>query len=380
MTSAPPEPARLAEVWWPSAGEFCSGYRISDRLVLTVDHQGAAAAERPDEVQVRFLGSREEWLTGHALWRGAFRTGPDNATDIVLAEVTGAAPAAGAPVRWGQPRTGHRFGFLGAGFAAAEASGNGRRDTKEIRGQIETLTGIKGGAYALHVRGSAVPRIAVPGSSLWAGSSGSAIFSGDWLVAVLLLDRQDSYDSDLLLGCPVGLLLAHPDARSVLREAGVDHDLTELASGSDGVTRSAGSLHEWWFEVQHEDDLTPLTASSSEGQASLRSGFLHLKSVLIRNYTRNADKAAQAWARSVRFQPAQVVGQMLTGHPASERHAVVSFLRALAAHEPVVCRLELRAAFRKQPRDVVSLCASADIPFPPAPVLAHLLATLGEQR
>ncbi|WP_255955259.1 ATP-binding protein [Streptomyces odontomachi] len=276
---------RVMEVWSAGAGRAATGYLVGDRAVLTVGHAVRAAGDAATGgTATRGMDTAGTAMAGRAMAGTAAarievrRLGDDRwcaaeviplraAPDIALIRITDPAwqPPVLAPVRWGRvPTVGqepvppvgqagavrgaapHRLPFLAVGFPDAEQRPDRVRDSKEIRGHLETLTGLKSGLLALHVDDSAVPtprptpppspsptapglrplpaaedrgRRAPAWASGWAGSSGAAVFCGPLLIGVLCTDRASAYRGDQLTAVPITALTADPEGATGLAAA-----------------------------------------------------------------------------------------------------------------------------------------------------------------
>ncbi|MEE1759648.1 tetratricopeptide repeat protein [Streptomyces sp. SP18BB07] len=224
---------RVMEVWDPAGGIAGTGYLITDRLILTAFHNIQHAGSASDRaVEVRRLtrhGDQETaWMSAEVLW-------PEQPPDIVQDPHTDAAlllitdsvwkpPVAVKPVQWGRVpvvsagSAGARVACVAVGFPEAEQRG-GARDTKEIRGHIEGLTGLKSGLITAHL-----DEVATPGTtgavSSWSGASGAALFCGDLLTGVLTTDRKRNYSGNQLIAVPLATLAARPGFASTIKAAG----------------------------------------------------------------------------------------------------------------------------------------------------------------
>ncbi|MEV4742594.1 hypothetical protein [Streptomyces sp. NPDC049555] len=223
------ERSRVVEVWAPSPDRHRvgTGYLISSRLVLTAHH---AVADTPaqQQVRVRLLDP-----TGGTTWMAAERVwpaGPVNLTvhpeqDGALLRIVDPAwrPPGGEPVRFGRIAGEARVPCLGLGFpdAATDRARPRRRDTLAVRGHVDPLHALKSGMVTVHVDTGIVPRRAAGGGSHWSGASGTAVFCGSLLVAVLATDRKIADTANVLDAVPVTTLLALPGFRRVLEEEGV---------------------------------------------------------------------------------------------------------------------------------------------------------------
>ncbi|WP_405966096.1 tetratricopeptide repeat protein [Streptomyces sp. NBC_00015] len=237
---------RVMEVWDPEGEIAGSGYLITDRLILTAYHNVQSAGSTSDRaVEVRQLALHGEqqtaWASAEVLW-------PDQPPDIEQDPHTDAALllitdsawqslSSVKPVQWGRApmpsagATGVRVACIAVGFPEAEQR-DGERDTKEIRGHIETLTGLKSGLITAHL-----DEVATPGStsaaSSWAGASGSALFCGDLLTGVLTADRTRNYPGNQLIAVPLATLAARPGFTSTIKVAGNLLTLQDITISSD---------------------------------------------------------------------------------------------------------------------------------------------------
>ncbi|MFJ6899899.1 tetratricopeptide repeat protein [Streptomyces hokutonensis] len=221
---------RVVEIWNPV--EKCSGtgYLVADDIVLTALHNvlGCGALE------VRTLGGDLKWLAAEVLW--PLTEPPDlerePQADGALVRITdpGWVPPAGTePVRWGRIDGGpvvadeQRLACVAVGFPKSEVR-DGIRDTKEIRGHIERLTGLKSGGLIT----AYVDQVAVPGA--WAGASGAALFVRGRLIGVVTIDRRRDYDGDQLTAVSVVSLAARPGFVAAVGEL-VPEDVTVADRG-----------------------------------------------------------------------------------------------------------------------------------------------------
>ncbi len=237
---------RVVEVWDPAGRMAGTGYHVTDRLVLTAYHNIRHAGSAPRRaVEVRRLALHGEpsavWVTAEVVWP---EQPPDIEQDphtdaalLLITDTTWQPSASDARVRWGRlpapsPHSvGERVGCVAVGFPKAEER-DGRRDTKQISGHIETLSGLKSGLITAHIDQVATPGQA--GTSLWSGASGAALFCGNLLVGVLTTDRVASYHGNQLTAVPLASLAARPGFATTVN--GGDNpllleDITVSASG-----------------------------------------------------------------------------------------------------------------------------------------------------
>lgn len=212
---------RVVEIWNPGAGCSGTGYLVADRIVITALHNVLGAAGR---VEVRRLAPGDvRWAAAELLWPEREQ---DPQVDVALIRVTDGAwtaPDGMEPVRWGRIDAvvvEERLGCLAVGFPRSEAR-DGVRDTKEIRGHVEALTGLKSGGelITVHVDGVATP--SNPGAkSRWSGASGAALFARGRLIGVVTTDRARDYAADQLTAVSVASLAARPGFAMAVRAAG----------------------------------------------------------------------------------------------------------------------------------------------------------------
>ncbi|MFE9602648.1 tetratricopeptide repeat protein, partial [Streptomyces hokutonensis] len=216
---------RVVEIWNPVGKCSGTGYLVADDIVLTALHNvlGCGALE------VRTLGSDSKWLAAEVLW--PLTEPPDlerePQADGALVRITDPGwvrPAGVEPVRWGRIDGGPvvadegRLACVAVGFPRSEVR-DGIRDTKEIRGHIERLTGLKSSGLIT----AYVDQVAVPG--VWAGASGAALFARGRLIGVVTTDRRRDYDGDQLTAVSVVALAARPGFVAALGEL-VPEDVT----------------------------------------------------------------------------------------------------------------------------------------------------------
>jgi len=191
-------------------------------------------------LEVRGLGGDSKWLAAEVLW--PLTEPPDlerePQADGALVRITDAGwvpPTCVEPVRWGRidgdPVVADegRLECVAVGFPRSEVR-DGIRDTKEIRGHIERLTGLKSSGLIT----AYVDQVAVPG--VWAGASGAALFARGRLIGVVTTDRRRDYDGDQLTAVSVVGLAARPGFVAALGEL-VPEDVT--VADREGPPRTA---------------------------------------------------------------------------------------------------------------------------------------------
>ncbi|MGP4000344.1 NACHT domain-containing protein [Streptomyces sp. 8N706] len=229
---------RVVEVWF-SAGKAGTGYLVADDLILTA-HHNVCADDPAHSIEIRPLGGTA-WVTAERIWPaqegGPARPPGADAALLRITDPTWRPPSGSAPVRWGRVVGQDRISCLAVGFPDAEQRAR-TRDTKEIRGHVETLTGIKSGLITVHVDQSAVPS-AFDGGSGWSGSSGAALFCGPLLIGVLTTDRSGAYPANQLTAVPMAGLADRPGFEATLKDAGVDLIFKDIAPPPPPPARGA---------------------------------------------------------------------------------------------------------------------------------------------
>ncbi|WP_369260051.1 tetratricopeptide repeat protein [Streptomyces sp. R35] len=245
---------RVMEVWDPTGQVAGSGYLITDHLVLTAFHniQRAAGSASERAVEVRRLALHGEqptaWVAAEVLWP---EQPPDIEQDphtdaalLLIADSVWQPPVSAEPVRWGRlpvPSAGAveaRVACVAVGFPEAEQR-DGKRDTKQISGHIETLSGLKSGLITAHIDQVAAPN-AAGASSSWSGASGAALLCGNLLTGVLTTDRAGHYPGNQLIAVPLATLAARPGFTSTIKAAGNSLSLEDIATSASDDGPSAG--------------------------------------------------------------------------------------------------------------------------------------------
>ncbi|MET8687321.1 FxSxx-COOH system tetratricopeptide repeat protein [Streptomyces sp. NPDC004732] len=233
---------RVVEIWNPGARRSGTGFLVADRIVLTALHNALGARQ----LEVRRLdpeGRDEGWAGAELLWPEREQ---DPEVDVALIRVTDGAwtvPDEMDPVRWGRIDAAvveERLGCLAVGFPRSEVR-DGVRDTKEIRGHVEALTGLKSGGERITVYVDGVAAPSKPGDkSRWAGTSGAAVFARGRLVGVVTTDRARDYEADQLTAVSVASLAARPGFAMAVKAAGGDLVLEDVTAAADaGPPRTA---------------------------------------------------------------------------------------------------------------------------------------------
>lgn len=164
-----------------SAGSFGSGYVVANRLILTARH----VIEPGGDVFVRTLVSGRR-LPCQEVWTG-------RETDAALLEIIGSLPAElhgmepaelGRLVGLSKP-----VACTAVGFPWSQERPDGKRDTEQIRGEINLGTALFNGRYQVSVSSGTPKRPAE--SSAWAGMSGAAVIADGFVIGVVAEDTPN---------------------------------------------------------------------------------------------------------------------------------------------------------------------------------------------
>jgi Trypsin-like peptidase domain len=193
---------RITEVWVPDAsggGQAGSGYLLENGLVLTAKHVLTEA--QGGKCEVRLLGS-EQWAPATVLWAS-------QSVDGALLESGLQAPAH-TQVLWGEIQGSDLVGCTAVGFPWAQERPGSVRDTEQLYGHVAPATAVKEGLYGISVITSppAAPR---KGGSPWSGMSGAALFSGPYLVGVIVVD-PGRFGPDRVGAVPAATMFADEEA------------------------------------------------------------------------------------------------------------------------------------------------------------------------
>ncbi|MFE0733122.1 trypsin-like serine protease [Streptomyces antibioticus] len=248
---------RVMEVWDPAGRIAGTGYLIADRLVLTALHNIQSSATTSEQaVEVRRLALYRQpptaWVAAEVLWP---EQPPDIEQDphadaalLLISAPSWQPPDTAAPVRWGRlpepsPNISDtKVACAAVGFPEAEQR-DGERDTKQISGHIEILSGLKSGLITAHIDRVATPGT-TDGSSSWSGASGAALFCGSLLTGILTTDRTSCYDGNQLIAVPLATLAARHGFTRAIKTAGnslVLEDIDSLPGEPNERSYSPGS-------------------------------------------------------------------------------------------------------------------------------------------
>ena len=208
-------------------GEFKvgSGFLLPGGFVLTAAHVVFSEDGPPfDHVHVR-MASEREFTLATVVWP-ASRPFADAA--LLKVATDGWAPPGGPrSVRLGKI-TGSAPGVPceAIGFPRVLRDENAGRDTDHIQGSINPGNGLKGARYDIHV----TSRVPEADGKPWAGMSGAALFSGDLLIGIVVV-QTPGYAGRSLTAEPIATFAA--DSNFAVRVTGQDHLALESAELTD---------------------------------------------------------------------------------------------------------------------------------------------------
>jgi len=239
--------ARVMELYAPvitGGGRVGSGYRVGPSIALTAAHVVAslpvwradepapADVDSPGVCWARPLGERG-WVPAVVAWR-------DDDMDVAVLRLAPAAPplpAGSPPPRWGRVDGTEPIAVSAVGFPWAQEHPDRVRDSEQLFGFVAPATTAKAGLCAVTAL-TAAPA-ARAGGSPWAGMSGAALFTGPFLIGVVVVDPA-RFGTDRLVAAPVGPLLGDAELAGLLgtsaeRVAGVGPRLRLAVTGETSV-------------------------------------------------------------------------------------------------------------------------------------------------
>jgi TPR repeat protein len=208
-------------------GEFKvgSGLLLPGKLVLTAAHVVFSEDGAPfDPVEVR-TASERGFAVATVVWP-VDRPVADAA--LLKIATDGWAPPGGLrSVRWGKI-TGSTPGVPceAIGFPRVLRDENTGRDTDHMQGSINPGSQLRGAQYDIHVTSRVPEAVGKP----WAGMSGAALFSGDLLIGVVVV-QIPGYAGRSLRAEPIATFAA--DSNFAVRVTGQDHLELESAELTD---------------------------------------------------------------------------------------------------------------------------------------------------
>lgn len=189
-----------------------SAYCVGPRLLLTAAHVVLVNGAPARTVRVRPLWA-EGLIECTVVW---YRYDQD--FDAALLRVTGPGqclPDRWKAVRWGRLVTSAiNTEVTATGFPDVQRDPHGIRDTEQLSGRVNALTGVKAAWYGVNVEDP--PTRVRKSSTPWQGMSGAALFSNRFLIGVIAGDQR-GFSSRRLTAVPVAPLVADPEFRALLK-------------------------------------------------------------------------------------------------------------------------------------------------------------------
>lgn len=189
-----------------------SGYAVGPRLLLTAAHVVLVDGAPARTVQVRLLRA-DDYIECTVAW---YRYGQN--LDVALLRVSDPEQSLTSrwkAVRWGRLVTSAiSTPVTAAGFPDAQRHPDGFRDTEQLSGRVNPLTGVKAGWYAVDVDDP--PTRVKESTTPWHGMSGAALFADGLLVGVVAGD-QGAFSSRRLTAMPASSPAADPEFRALLK-------------------------------------------------------------------------------------------------------------------------------------------------------------------
>ncbi|MEU2026809.1 serine protease [Streptomyces sp. NPDC016469] len=189
-----------------------SAYGVGPRLLLTAAHVVLVDGAPARTVRVRLLRGAG-LIECTVVWH---RYGEN--LDVALLRVTD--PEQSLPQRWKAVRWGRlvtsaiNTPVTAAGFPDVQRHPDGVRDTEQLSGRVNPLTGLKAGWYAVGVEDP--PTRVSRSSTPWHGMSGAALFADGLLVGIVAGDAG-GFSSRRLTAVPVSSLATDPEFRALLK-------------------------------------------------------------------------------------------------------------------------------------------------------------------
>ena len=181
-----------------------SGFLLPGRLALTAAHVVFGDSGEPfDQVQVR-VGNGKEFVRAEVVW--PTRRGAADAALLEIVDSGWIPPRRVRAVRWGKiTGSGTEIPCDATGFPRVLRDPDTGRDTDQISGFINPGNRLRGGRYDINLQSTAPAPVGSP----WAGMSGAALFSGDLLIGIVIIDTP-GFAERRLTAEPVFKLAADP--------------------------------------------------------------------------------------------------------------------------------------------------------------------------
>jgi len=209
-----------------------SGYLVADGLMLTAAHVLERTAGTPvrvgESVEVARLGG--DWHSGTVRW-------VDAGHDVAVVSCPDLHADGG--IRWGRLVGSNPVSWGSVGFPRASIDLESRRQPEHAFGRVSPISERTTGRLALTVESRHPRDDPAPGKahSPWAGLSGAAVFSGEYLIGVVTAD-PGMYERSLV-GCRVEAFCANPELTELLDESLLLADVTARRPDFRAIARWA---------------------------------------------------------------------------------------------------------------------------------------------
>ena len=203
--------ARVLELYVPAIPGVGSGYRVAVDVALTAAHVVAGLpcwgpgepvpedVDAPGVCRARPLGE-SGWVPAVVAWRDE-----DNDLAVLRFAPTVSALTGRSPTRWGRVDGTEPVAVTAVGFPWAQECPDRVRDSEQLFGFVAPATSVKADLCAVTVLTAAPAKRA--GGSPWAGMSGAALFTGPFLVGIVVVDPA-RFGTDRVMATPVARLLS----------------------------------------------------------------------------------------------------------------------------------------------------------------------------
>ena len=197
---------RVAEIYVDADKSVGSGYFLTPRIVLTAKHVIASAVSIDDPLPAPQSSDGADYISNLAGTRPRCRvrtlspqsggfvdaivvwcsSGADVALIGLIAPSFRKPPL--PPLVWADLSDSKQVSISAVGFPAAVVEGR-IRESRQISGHVNPLSGVKAGHWVVHVAEQIGPRLHGE-ISPWAGLSGAALFADNCLIGVMQADAD----------------------------------------------------------------------------------------------------------------------------------------------------------------------------------------------
>ena len=255
---------------------FGSGYLVADGLVLTAAHVLERAPRTPASV-----GEPAEVACPGAGWQPATVAWVDAQRDVAVLKCPGLCVS--GRLRWGRLTGSDLVEWGAVGFPRASWDESTGRQPEHAYGRTSPISERPAGRLALTVES----RDPTGSDSPWAGLSGAAVFSGEYLIGVITTDpatygrslegrRAEDFVSDHALAELLGDALVLEDVTGRMREPGLIDLRSTLRDRNQAFTGRDQDLAALSEEPRGRTVLTQtLTGLGGVGKSALALEYAH---------------------------------------------------------------------------------------------------------